>query len=64
MANGDREALLVAQMDELRHRLRNHLQNMTSLITLHSGAPASRDGGGTGRFARPLCKHHQHLHRS
>lgn len=28
------EALLVTQMEELRHRLRNHLQNMISLISL------------------------------
>jgi two-component system, sensor histidine kinase PdtaS len=34
MADDDRETLLVTQMDELRHRLRNHLQNMISLISL------------------------------
>src|SRR6185295_3380470 len=28
------ESLLAIQLDELRHRLRNHLQNMTSLISL------------------------------
>jgi two-component system, sensor histidine kinase PdtaS len=28
------ESLLAVQLDELRHRLRNHLQNMTSLISL------------------------------
>jgi len=28
------DTLLVTQMNELRHRLRNHLQNMTSLISL------------------------------
>lgn len=33
MATGD-DALLATQMSELRHRLRNHLQNMISLITL------------------------------
>jgi two-component sensor histidine kinase len=34
--NGERPAapLLAVQMQELRHRLRNHLQNMTSLISL------------------------------
>jgi two-component sensor histidine kinase len=31
---GTPEALLAVQLDELRHRLRNHLQNMTSLISL------------------------------
>jgi two-component sensor histidine kinase len=31
---GDPESLLAIQLDELRHRLRNHLQNMTSLISL------------------------------
>jgi two-component sensor histidine kinase len=33
MATGD-DTLLSMQMDELRHRLRNHLQNMISLISL------------------------------
>ncbi len=28
------DSLLLVQLDELRHRLRNHLQNMTSLISL------------------------------
>jgi len=28
------QSLLLVQLDELRHRLRNHLQNMTSLISL------------------------------
>jgi|ERR1044072_35437 two-component sensor histidine kinase len=32
--DGQADVLLAAQMDELRHRLRNHLQNMTSLISL------------------------------
>jgi two-component sensor histidine kinase len=31
---GRSESLLAVQLDELRHRLRNHLQNMTSLISL------------------------------
>ena len=31
---GTPESLLTIQLDELRHRLRNHLQNMTSLIGL------------------------------
>jgi two-component sensor histidine kinase len=31
---GTPEARLAVQLDELRHRLRNHLQNMTSLISL------------------------------
>lgn len=31
---GDDAALLVMQMNELRHRLRNHLQNMISLMSL------------------------------
>lgn len=31
---GTPESLLTIQLDELRHRLRNHLQNMTSLISL------------------------------
>src|SRR2546430_4120519 len=31
---GGPESLLAVQLDELRHRLRNHLQNMTSLISL------------------------------
>jgi two-component sensor histidine kinase len=31
---GTPEPLLAVQMQELRHRLRNHLQNMTSLISL------------------------------
>jgi two-component sensor histidine kinase len=31
---GSPESLLAVQRDELRHRLRNHLQNMTSLISL------------------------------
>jgi two-component sensor histidine kinase len=31
---GRPESLLAVQLDELRHRLRNHLQNMTSLISL------------------------------
>jgi two-component sensor histidine kinase len=34
MTNGGREALLLTQMQELRHRLRNHLQNMISLISV------------------------------
>ena len=35
MLQGDAsESLLVTQMNELRHRLRNHLQNMISLISL------------------------------
>ena len=35
MPEGDEAAsLLVTQMNELRHRLRNHLQNMISLISL------------------------------
>ena len=32
--DGRPDALLVTQMDELRHRLRNHLQNMISLISM------------------------------
>jgi two-component sensor histidine kinase len=35
--DGPAEALLAVQMQELRHRLRNHLQNMTSLISLQIG---------------------------
>ena len=31
---GEDTLLLATQMDELRHRLRNHLQNMISLISL------------------------------
>src|SRR5882757_6044349 len=35
--DGPAEVLLAVQMQELRHRLRNHLQNMTSLISLQIG---------------------------
>ena len=41
-SSGDASATLVAvQMSELRHRLRNHLQNMTSLIRLEAGRARS-----------------------
>jgi two-component sensor histidine kinase len=33
-SEGHADSLLAIQLDELRHRLRNHLQNMTSLISL------------------------------
>ena len=33
-SGGNPESLLAIQLDELRHRLRNHLQNMISLISL------------------------------
>ena len=32
--DGQADALLATQMEELRHRLRNHLQNMISLMSL------------------------------
>ena len=34
LPEGEDTLLLATQMDELRHRLRNHLQNMISLISL------------------------------